>query len=314
MTTPYVVVHGGFHKTATSHIQAMLNRNSGHLEKRGVTYVHHRDTRKGLTIPTQINAYEKLGLDWSPRISDAELATLSRAFFEPLIDRAQPRIILSDENMAGHCGHCVKRGVLYRWRRALIENFARNIPLEVREVHIAVRNYADFFASAYVEYLRSVNGTWFVDEDKMKRQVLENMPSWHNVLKSVETFFPGARITVWAHEDFRRLEPVILGNLVGEGVDPAKLKPPKDTNKRPTASGRAVSELLRLIYDRGPDEALAQRVALQEKYPRGAEYPAYDPWTEQERAHLSRFYARDLEEIAGDPAIRFLTPQNTPAQ
>ncbi|MGR3571261.1 hypothetical protein [Brevirhabdus sp.] len=309
MSKPYVVVHGGFHKTATSHVQSTLNRNSGYLAKQGVTYVHHRDTRKQYTIPCQLNAYEKLGLDWSPRISDAELREHARAFFDPLVAKGADRIVLSDENMAGHCGHCTKRGVLYRWRRKLIETFATFIPLEVREVHIGVRNYADFFASAYVEYLRSVSGNSFVSEEKMKQQVLENMPSWMNVLKTIQTFFPDATIHVWRHEDFRALEQVVLGNLCGPGVDLAKLKAPKDANKRPTASGRAVEELLRLIYEEGPDAALRQRVELQERYPRGREFAGYDPWTEQERAHLTRFYEKDIADVAADPGLTLITPR-----
>lgn len=313
MSDPHVILHGGFHKTATSHVQSTLGRNSGYLAKRGVAYVHHRDTRKQLTIPCQVNAYEKLGLDWSPRITDAELAAHSKAFFDPLIASGQGRIILSDENMAGHCGHCVKRGVLYRWRRALIKNFAEQIPLPVAEVHIAVRNYADFFASAYVEYLRSVTGEWFISEEKMKRQVLENMPSWQNVMKTIQTFFPDSRIHVWRHEDFRALEPRLFQNLVGPDVDISKLKPPKDGNKRPTASGRAVAELMRLIYEQGADEALRQRVELQERYPRGADYGGYDPWTAQEREHLTHFYEKDVAELAADPGLTMIRPETVGA-
>jgi len=309
MSDPYIVVHGGFHKTATSHVQSILGRNAGHMAKRGVNYVHHRETRKRYTIPTQVNAYEKIGLDWSPRISDDELGVLSQTFFDELADAGQDRIILSDENMAGHCGHCVKRGVLYRWRRQLIKNFAENIVLPVREVHIAVRNYPDFFASAYVEYLRSVTGQWFVSEEKMKRQVLENMPSWVNVLKTIQTFFPEASITIWTHEDFRKLETTVLQNLCGPSVDISKLSEPKDANKRPTASGKAVAELLRLIYDEGADKALEQRVELQQKYPRGKEWGNYDPWTATEREHLTRFYQKDLQEIAREPGLTLITPQ-----
>jgi len=309
MSKPYIVVHGGFHKTATSHVQSILGRNAGHMAKRGVNYVHHRETRKRFTIPTQVNAYEKIGLDWNPKISDPELVKMSKSFFNELKKAGQERIILSDENMAGHCGHCVKRGVLYRWRRQLIKNFAENIRLPVREVHIAVRNYPDFFASAYVEYLRSVSGQWFVSEEQMKRQVLENMPSWLNVLKTIQTFFPDSQITIWKHEDFRKLEPVVLQNLCGPSVDITKLKVPQDANKRPTASGKAVAELLRMIYTEGADQALAQRVDLQEKYPRGKEWGNYDPWTETERAHLTRFYQKDLEEIAREPGLTLISPE-----
>lgn len=305
---PTIVLHGGFHKTATSHIQSMLARNSKMLEKAGVHYVHHRDTRKRLTVPVQCNVYNKLGMDWDPKISDEELRVMTAEFLDELRVLGARRLILSDENMAGHCGHCVKRGVLYRWRRRLIEVFAEQFPDGVDEVHLGLRNYADFFASAYVEYLRSVTGQWFVDERMMRRQVMENMPSWHNILKSVVTLFPGAKVYAWRYEDFRKMDRLILGNLCGPGVDAAQMKEPKDRNKRPTASGRAVAELLQLIHKEGADHALEQRVALQELYPRGPDYGGYDPWTPEERAHLTRVYARDIEDIRANPDITVVEP------
>ena len=300
---PYIVLHGGFHKTATSHIQSMMARNAKMLDRAGVHYVHHRDTRKRLTVPVQCNVYNALGMDWDPKISDAELRDMTGAFLSGLYEQNPKRLILSDENMAGHCGHCVKRGVLYRWRRRLLEVFSQQFDGSVTEVHLGLRNYADFFASAYVEYLRSVTGQWFVDERMMRRRVMENMPSWHNVLKSVVTLFPNARVHVWRYEDFRHMDRKILANLCGPDVDVSQMQEPKDRNKRPTASGRAVAELLQLIHKDGADKALAQRVALQEKYPRGPEFGGYDPWTKAERAHLTRMYDRDIQEIRDNPDI-----------
>ena len=303
---PYIVLHGGFHKTATSHIQSMMARNSKLLERAGVQYVHHRDTRKRLTVPVQCNVYNSLGMDWDPKISDEELREMTGEFLSELYAEKPKRLILSDENMAGHCGHCVKRGVLYRWRRRLLEVFAEQFDGSVREVHLGLRNYADFFASAYVEYLRSVTGQQFVDERMMRRQVLENMPSWHNILKSVVTLFPGAKVYVWRYEDFRQMDRKILANLCGPGVDVSQMQEPKDRNKRPTASGRAVAELLQLIHKDGADAALEQRVALQEKYPRGPDYGNYDPWTSAERAHLTRMYDRDMDEIRANADITLI--------
>lgn len=303
---PYIVLHGGFHKTATSHLQSTLARNEKLLRRAGVRYVHHRETRKRLTVPVQCNVYNAIGMDWDPKITDTELRNLTSAFFDEIIEDAPKRIVLSDENMAGHCGHCVKRGVLYRWRRRLIEVFSAQFPHPVNEVHLGVRNYADFFASAYVEYLRSVTGQWFVAEPVMRKQVLENMPSWHNVLKSVVTLFPGAKLVVWKYEDFRALDTQVLSNLCGPDIDISKLKKPKDGNKRPTASGRAVAELLQRIHKDGAEVALQERLTLQERYPRGAEFGSYDPWTSNERAHLTRMYERDLVDIRSNPDIALL--------
>src|SRR6056297_554635 len=98
---PHIVLHGGFHKTATSHVQSMLARNSKMLEREGIRYVHHRDTRKRLTVPVQCNVYNALGMDWDPKISDEELREMTGAFLAELCAESPKRLILSDENMAG---------------------------------------------------------------------------------------------------------------------------------------------------------------------------------------------------------------------
>ncbi|MGK7753449.1 MULTISPECIES: hypothetical protein [unclassified Roseovarius] len=305
---PYIVLHGGFHKTATSHIQSMLARNSKMLERAGVHYVHHRKTRKEVTIPVQCNAYIKLGIGWDPKIYDEELSAMTGAFFADILENRPRRIILSDENLAGHCGHCVRFGKLYRWGETLMQVFGMQVPSGPDEVHFGLRNYADFFSSAYVEYLRSVSGQWFIDERHMRRAVTARMPNWHKVLDTAKKAFPTAKVHAWRYEDFRQLDLAILGNLCGPDIDVTKLKEPKDKNKRPTASGRAVRELLQMIHKDGADAALSRRVEIQERYPRGKEYGGYDPWTRCEREHLTRIYERDVRAIEADPDITFLRP------
>ena len=99
----------------------------------------------------------------------------------------------------------MRRGLLY-WRRStLLPIFADNIRYPVREVHIALRNYADFFASAFVEFLRSAQGERVFPEVQMRRNVLSELPSWVDFMQDVQSAFRGARIIVWRHEDFNRL-------------------------------------------------------------------------------------------------------------
>lgn len=305
---PYVVVHGGVHKTATSYVQSILQRNAGKLKKEGVHYIHHRDTRKEYTYPCQLNGYEKLGFDFRTKYSDDALRDKAQAFFEKQKATSGGRIILSDENMAGHCGQCVRTGALYQRRDTLIPIFARNIPYPVREVHLAIRNYADFFASSYVEFLRSAKGENVLSDTVMKREVLSNLPSWTGFVEVVQAAFPEARLVLWRHEDFRALSARIIGNLCGPDVDAADLAMPKRSRGRPTASHRAVQVLLSEIARLGGEAGLAKRVEIQERYPRGPDWPGYDPWSGAERAHLSRIYERDVSTIRKDFDLTFLEP------
>ena len=306
--TPYVVVHGGVHKTATSHIQAILQRNAGRLRKSGVYYVHHRDTRKEYTFPTQLNGYEKIGLNYKTKMPDDVLAKKARKFFRAIGAGPGERIVLSDENMPGHSGHCVRSGLLYNRRDVLLPIFAQNIPYPVTEVHLAIRNYADFFASTFVEFLRSASGEKVITESQMKRAVLSNLPSWTGLIDLTISCFPEAQLTLWRHEDFRKLSGRVIGNLCGAGVDAETLVEPKRQRGRPSASHRAVQELLIAIERDGADAALARRVEIQDAYPRGDQYPGYDPWTPAERAHLGRIYEKDIAEIAMRKRVTLLGP------
>ena len=305
---PYVVVHGGVHKTATSYVQSILQRNAGRLKKSGVYYIHHRDTRKEYTYPCQLNGYEKLGLDYKRKYSDSELKKQAKAFFKAVKATKGARIILSDENMPGHCGQCVRTGELYQRRETLIPIFAENIPYPVREVYLAIRDYGDFFASAYIEFLRSAQGAHVFPEIQMKRAVLSNLPSWTGFVDLVRTAFPGARLIIWRHEDFGTLSEQIIGKLCGPEIDSRELTPPKRTRGRPSASHRAVQVLQAEIARIGADAALARRVEIQEAYPRGPDWPGYDPWTASERAHLTQVYDRDVTAIRAMEGVDFIQP------
>ena len=305
---PYVIVHGGVHKTATSFIQGRLQRNQGKLRKRGIHYLNHRKVRKAYTFPSQLNGYEKIGLDYKTKVSDAELDAKAREFFGDVGAGPGERIILSDENMPGHSGHCVRSGKLYQRRNKLIPIFAQFIPYPVTEVHLAVRNYADFFASTYVEFLRSASGGKVFPEAHMKRKVLSKVPSWSRFIDIVLKSFPDAQLIVWRHEDFRSLSMQVIGNLIGPDMEVDDLAVPKRNRGRPSASHRAVQELLMEIERSGGTAALKQRVEIQERYPRGDEYPGYDPWEASERAHLTRIYEQDVGDIERKERVRFLRP------
>lgn len=305
---PYVVVHGGVHKTATSYVQSILQRNAGRLKKSSVFYIPHRETRKDYTYPCQLNGYEKLGMGFRRSYSDEELKDQAKAFFDNVKAGKDGRIILSDENMAGHCGQCVRTGDLYNRRETLVPIFAKNIPYPVREVHLAVRNYADFFASAYVEFLRSAKGESVFPDTVMKREVLSNLPSWVGLVEVVRGAFPEAQLVLWRHEDFRSLSGRIIGNLCGPGLGFHDLAMPQRSRGRPTASHRAIQVLLAEIARLGGEAGLAKRVEIQEKYPRGPDWPGYDPWSGAERAHLQRVYERDVATIRKTFDLTFLEP------
>ncbi|MDU8945828.1 hypothetical protein [Ovoidimarina sediminis] len=307
-----VIVHGGFHKTATTHLQGILKRNEKRLDRHGIRYIHHRATRKNFTVPVQLNAYLNLGLPRRRRIDDDTLRSMTQDFFDTHSEGQPRRIIMSDENMAGHCGQCVRGGTLYEYRRDFLEIFAREIPYRVSEVHMAIRGYADFFASAYVEFLRSVKRDsppkLFVTEAKMKELVLEKKPSWRQALSDVRAAFPAARLFIWRYEDYEHLSGQVLQNLCGDAIDASLLREPGSPQIRPTASGEAVSRMLAAADEGGLKAMVDCRIDIQEAFPKGRKWGSYDPWSPKDRARLDAAYARDWEKICADNRYEILAP------
>lgn len=295
-------------------MQRILHRNKGYMKKQGVYYVHHRHMRKQFTVPCQSNAYMHAGVHRNTVINDQQLREITREFFAPIQEAKPRRLILSDENLAGHCGHCVKFGQLYRFRDPFMKATAGEIPYPVREVHLAVRNYADFFAAAYVEYVRALqeNSPDFIFPQTMTEKVFKLLPGWVGVIDRVKVYFPEAQIYVWTFEDFRSdplLANQILSNLAGSEVDVRKFKNPKDSKQRPSASARAMDEIQGLVLSDGIAEASKHIREIQERFPRNKENKGFDPWSEWERHHLSNLYEKDLARLSKDSAITIVRPK-----
>ena len=309
--TSHAVLHAGFHKTATTHLQNLLEENAPWLGRQSVYVVPHQKLRKHVTFPSQLDAYRQLKIKRRTQFTEEELQGFADAFFAEPLALGPRRMILSDENIPGLPAHCVTDGTLYRHRKTFFAAFAKRLPLPVTDVFLAVRSYADFFASAYVEYLRAATLTTkghMITPEQMRSNVLSMLPTWGAVLTDAAEVFADARIHVWRFEDFAQLRPAILQLFCGDGVDAARLKEEGETRPRPTASARAVEELVLISELEGAAAMAARAREVQERFPQDKDNGRFDPWTPEERAHLGRLYARDWEAIRKDPRFSVLEP------
>ncbi len=305
------VLHGGFHKTATTYLQRLLEDNDALLGKDSVYVVPHLKLRKHITFPSQLDAYKKLKIHRRTKFTEEQLQGFTDAFFKEPLERKPARMILSDENLPGLPSHCVTTGVLYSHRKAFFQAFERRIPLPITDAFFAIRNYADFFASSYVEYLRAATNTTtgkMETPEMMRRNVFAGLPNWQRVFDDFQEVFPDVRLHVWRFEDFRALTPQILQTFCGDGVDVSKFSPPKERNARPSASARAVEELV-LISELEGAAAMAEHAkTVQDMYPQSDDYERFDPWTAGERAHLTALYERDWQALCEDERFVTLKP------
>lgn len=309
----HILLHCGFHKTGTTYVQNKLWENRRLLAAHGIKYVRHRHTRKHFTVPYQLNAREKLGIDYKTKIGDAELAAIRGEFFAGHVGTEHPFALISDENFLGHAGDVARYGGLYRFRRAFLDALATQIEGEdsVESVRIfcCIRNYADFFAASYSEYLRSAKAENFEAPEVMKERVFEKRPSWVSLLKSMRSRLPGAEIVVWRYEDFRAVTDRVFEALCMGRVPGAHLKEPSDGKPRPSASAEALRAFFDIVAARGAKAAFAARRNLELQFPKNPGSPGFDPWTADERMAVNADYPRHWERIRSMPSVRLIERQ-----
>jgi hypothetical protein len=112
----------------------------------------------------------------------------------------------------------------------------------------------------------------------MRRNLFAALPNWCNVFDDFTEVFPDARIHIWRFEDFRALTPQVLSVICGEGIDVSKFKPPQERNARPSASARAVDELVLMSELEGAAVMAERAKDVQDMYPQSDDYERFDPW------------------------------------
>jgi hypothetical protein len=300
MSTPYTVLHVGFQKAAAAQIQQALRHSDKKLEKRGVHYVHLRDLRK------------KLG----SQITQAETSAVAK-FFSNVRRRDPKRLILSDENLLGPFNHCVRTGRLYQHQSPFISQFASEVPFPIREVHIAIQNYADFFAAAYVQYIRALkpHNTNFITSRTTCLRVFDHLFGWPDVIDTLTTYFPDAQIFIWRHEDFKAhpdLAAGVLNNLVGEVMEPDPFRIKAVSSNRGTFSGQAMAVLEQLALTHGVGALVSARKEIRSNYPTGVDRPEFDPFLTWEKSHLDNLLQSGVDLLRCHQMVTLLDASVTP--
>lgn len=248
-------LHIGAHKTATSFIQLVLRQNEDLLLKNKIFVPHHRYTRKEITIPVQLYAYERMGLNWKTKYTKSELHIKVDQFFEGLTKTGADHFILSDENFLGHCGHLVRGGFLYTRKKPFLSALKSALPEEPTRIFLAVRNYSDFFTAAYAQFLLDVEVENFVQPASFVDSIMTKYPNWSNLVSILNETFPHSQIVVWTYENCRDAWPSIFSQMVGPNTA-KKMDMTVETNIRPTMSQLAYLKFCNALQERGVDTAL----------------------------------------------------------
>ncbi|MGQ0483934.1 MAG: hypothetical protein ACT4SY_01065 [Hyphomicrobiales bacterium] len=276
-------LHVGVHKTASTLIQKVFAANRTMLNLSGIGFMPMTAFRKSITS----RLYSLSGENFS-------LAGLLPDFFPDARPDVPKGIIVSDESLIGNCRSIVHSGKPYVSGAARLAVLHELLAEHEVSLFVSLREYGSFISAAYCETLRH-HGE-FVRFDKVRRNLDKTAFCWPALLESFRESLKPAEIKIWRFESFFENSDAVMRAMafqLGGVFDGDSL----NAVTRPSFSHAAV-EALQLIADRiGPDAANRLVMPITRNLPKGKDYPAFDPWTEEERSMWREKYERDCRQI-----------------
>ncbi|MDD5272720.1 MAG: hypothetical protein PHU14_08390 [Methylovulum sp.] len=271
MSFPFRIhIHLGAHKTATTFIQNNLARQQPWLREQQIAYIPLATLRQHFTPSfwalTQAQTADQAAL--IGQLCATLLADIHASGFDPEHTRL---LVLSEENLLGALGSLNHKGVLYPELAKRMQLLAQVFAGCDVQAFLAIRNYRDFYASAYAETLRQGH---IKPLERFVGGLDLSGNSWLTVVAAVEAAL--GPVALWPYEQFRHHAPLILGNLLQTEVTPDRIGQhiarPSLTRKglavamasRGGLSATEMKKLVNLLIDKMVFEQPDGRIAMAE--------------------------------------------------
>lgn len=279
-----IVLHLGAHKTATTYLQILLDRNAETLTRHRIGLAHPKRLRPIFKAAPRPRYTTSLGRRIAARAWALEQAIGSAR------DLGRQRLIISEEQLAGSLRSLLQGRGLYRDIAREVRAASRALDGQPVRVMFAVRSYDSFYISAWGQMLRGSGYQPFSAE--LRHDLLECRRGWPEVLADLMRALPkGSELIVWRYERLRHTLPRILSRMLGEAA--AGEMEPFNGNPLPGPTGAAIEALEALVKARGSMEPDEIRRMFRD-YGKDQGYAAYDPWTVEEKSGLQRRYRDDI--------------------
>jgi hypothetical protein len=267
-------LHVGVHKTATTYLQKTLEANQAGLRSAGMAYVPLDEVRSTMT------ARLKRRFSGLPRAAQA------------LADRHDgcKRLLLSDENLIGLCGHAVRDGSYYASAEQRVRRLVRAFRGHDVRIFIATRSYDAFVSSIYCEFIRYYP---FLTPDEYLRAIDVERLDWCKLIGGLCQVVGEDHVAFWRFEDFDQIEDRVLSMMTGEKLDWEK---PSGVVHQ-SLSQKAVDSLstLRPALRRGEIQSRVSAVA--HDFPKGPDNPEFRAFGDSRAAQLQSRYLSDMERL-----------------
>lgn len=285
-----IFLHLGAHKTATTYLQETLSANRGLLDAHGIGFVPPSTYRPMIRhAASRDRTLNRVGVIRRARKtrSIAGIITSARR-------AGRRRLIISEENLLGTLDRTLTGSWFYDRCRGELGDIIRALNGHRVTAMLALRNYADFFPSAYAQALKA--GTFCPFDEAMKARLLSQVRGWPEVIADIAGALPpGSKLKIWQYEAMETHEADIVAEFIGHDIR-SHLVPIRE-RPLPGASARAIARLTRIHRLEGPpDQQRIRQVLRFNRRERG--FQRFDPWSANERHVLGLRYRRDLERIA----------------
>lgn len=272
---PRTVLHLGAHKTATTYIQKKLARNQPLLKSKDVQYYKLEQLRKAFTPLVYGSGKEK------------------PAFIEKMAQAAATTdVVISEENILGMAGELMKKGAFYPDVASRLRKVIKALGVEAPAIYLSTREYSAFVVSMYCEYLRHQP---FIPFETYMDVFRKSGFSWVKVIGDIRSAAPGAEIYLWDFSRFRETEHAILTHMIGFD---AALLTSSEESVRESFSSITISAYQALGSVLEGKEHRKMLGILSQEFPRGEQYPAFQPLQDDEISRYRQAYAADMAEIS----------------
>jgi len=280
----------GAHKTATTHINNLLDSSRSVLVANGIK----------LSLPNEVRC------EWLPNFFNF-LSTKNPRALEK-IKSLSPTLetwILCEENISGLTQDFSRREGIYPSLKRRMEAIKAFYPEVNIEVFFSIRSYDLFYGSAYLEAVRCDGYSPFMkfyDEDRFKNN------SWVTVADSLSKVFSEEKITLWCYEDFSSVLLQVIEKITGLNSEISNqiITDYGNSITRPSMSKRALTHLACLSS--APISIQKKSIEkLIDKYPANAENGYFRAFDKQKSTLLKKKYVEDIETIKNlYPKINFI--------
>lgn len=195
-----IILHLGAHRTASTHVQGVLGKNTALLAAAGIAAPSQDDVRIALTKPLA-----------------ARIPSVRAGFRALEISAAVETVVISDENLLGFLNSIFTHGEFYPDTARRLAKLRAMLPVDPVKIVVAIRPYESFFASAY--------GRWLAPERMVLPRatvadlVLGLKRGWGDMLADIAEAFPESELLISEYAPNPRFGPAQLSTILGPLAD-----------------------------------------------------------------------------------------------